>query len=391
MLRNLRIVLRSRGRLQQRKISLSTLCLERDEIELVVGPQFVENATEHKLCCGRKVNCAVKEKERKKRKWKISWNRHKQQAKAITEHAYSHAPGSAVAARRWCDDVWTLGIIWVFRGRYERRAERQFLMMKNPQSRTTDKPSAITHTTFVGPQQRLERRSRKAISRRRRRRYCKEIVGFESRRCLHKHSQKLRRQRIGHEKQKSREANTHDHIQQSLGSRVIFHRLYAARSASDDLWEKKISVSIFHFFFFLVYFLTVVFSVQFVNSSLTHDVPPGSYRWFFILFLLPLWSQAKERKLSVELSGYCSRCQWTIGSDFNWDEFKLNFFLAACSRAITRQLNNWQIAEDKKKVYPKFGSLSDVFFLVLRVLWTRMSFSFLKTKRRRRGEERLQI
>lgn len=59
-------------------------------------------------------------------------------------------------------------------------------------------------------------------------------------------------------------------------------------------WEKKISVSIFHIFFFFFsvccIFLTA-FSVQLVNSSLTHDVP-----WSGCLYSLIFHSFFTEKK-----------------------------------------------------------------------------------------------
>lgn len=100
------------------------------------------------------------------------------------------------------------------------------------------------------------------------------------------------RRRIGCKR--SREEK-HNYIQSTV--RVIFTvstlcSLRFIRSTSDDLWEKFF---IFFSSFRLLYFLAV-FSVQLVNSSLTHDVP-----WMLLRasiadfsFFFPLWSRKKR-------------------------------------------------------------------------------------------------
>lgn len=79
-----------------------------------------------------------------------------------------------------------------------------------------------------------------------------------------------------------------EYMQQSLGSRAIFHRLYTAFHSfgfGRVVGKENFSVSIFHFFFLFgcCIFLTA-FSVQLVNSSLTHDVPWMLLRTLSLIF-----------------------------------------------------------------------------------------------------------
>lgn len=184
-------------------------------------------------------------------------------------------------------------IIWVFRGRYERGESPTTTISYDAcddekSSKQNDRHTKCHHQDIVDSQQRLERRSRKAISR-----YCKEIVGFESR-CLHKHSEgSIADESVS--KSKSREVK-HDHMHVVRFSGDFSPSLRCVSFVRlRTICGKRKFLFLFFIFSFL-YFLTE-FSVQLVNSSLTHDVPRGSIADFSFFFLPPLWSQAKWERI----------------------------------------------------------------------------------------------
>lgn len=196
------------------------------------------------------------------------------------------------------------------------------------------------HTkTFIGARAPLKE-DRKIISR-----YCKEIVGFlflyiwesfafTSWKYIASSSTNTQlttplhiSRRIDEEKPKS-ETPTQVCRKTQRSARFFtvstLCRCDGFGSTSDDFVGKIFYFSFVFSSFRFVVFFSLVFSVQLVISSLTHDVPwmllRAFYRWFFILFshffLLDQVKKGKnERELRVKLSGYCSRCQWTIGSD----------------------------------------------------------------------------
>lgn len=302
--------------------------------------------------CGREM-CMQQKERRKKRKWYPEHEQTQSRLERRSPHTVQQL-GKRISERTHTNRHLAKMIEDIFsRALRETRWEKTILWhcicdAENPQSRTT-------HHKVPSPSHNTEKSK-----------------PFSRRVCLHlgniSQAAPTQEARIGCKRNTSSSeasATQTSALRSVLGWFFTVSTLRFIRSASDDFVGKEnFSVSIFHIFSFFS-------PVHFVNSSLTHDVPTGSIADFH-----SFWPRIE------------SRIKWLLQSVVNGpsgriliEKILIEYFRCCC--AITRQLFNWQIAEEK--------SLSEIRIAFLRVCEKRKKFFLLVKTRERNCKYRTQF